>query len=89
MSDMLLIGNDAEFNRCSAHMERVLGPNSKFRGRPHWGKIHTLSYEQLASSYPKWEAFRELMASTDPAGVFSNDYITALFARPAQNETAG
>ncbi|MEM7106037.1 MAG: D-arabinono-1,4-lactone oxidase [Bacteroidota bacterium] len=52
-----------------------------FDGRPHWGKMHFLDADQLAASYPKWEAFHELRKENDPEGVFLNDYLKLLFGQ--------
>jgi L-gulono-1,4-lactone dehydrogenase len=44
------------------------------QGRPHWGKLHTRTYEDLAPAYPRFEAVRQLRADMDPTGLFSNEY---------------
>jgi FAD/FMN-containing dehydrogenase len=49
-------------------------------GRPHWGKIHTRSREELRGSYPMWDRFVETRRRLDPRGVFLNDHLRALFA---------
>jgi FAD/FMN-containing dehydrogenase len=46
----------------------------QYHGRPHWGKAHTASADQLAPLYPRWTDFQRVRASLDPDGVFSNDY---------------
>lgn len=48
-------------------------------GRPHWGKLHSLGAAELASLYPRFDAFRALRGSLDPDGVFLNDYLRRLF----------
>lgn len=35
-------------------------------GRPHWGKIHTQTAQQLADLYPAWSAFQTVRAQLDP-----------------------
>jgi FAD/FMN-containing dehydrogenase len=77
--DMLLVGNDAEFERCAPLMQQLLGPQSKFKGRPHWGKVHSLSPTELRQLYPQWEAFLEMKMRMDPNGVFENEYLRNLF----------
>lgn len=47
-------------------------------GRPHWGKLHFLSSEQLAHLYPELPAFQSLRAEWDPQGIFTNDYLASL-----------
>ncbi|MEZ5551064.1 MAG: D-arabinono-1,4-lactone oxidase [Pseudomonadales bacterium] len=49
------------------------------RGRPHWGKLHTLNARDLADLYPHFEAFRRVRAELDPTGIFCNDYLAGLF----------
>jgi FAD-linked oxidoreductase len=51
-----------------------------YEGRPHWGKFHYLSAEELASSYPRWEDFRRVRAKLDPQGLFLNTYLRQFFA---------
>jgi FAD/FMN-containing dehydrogenase len=47
-------------------------------GRPHWGKLHFLSSDELARLYPGLPAFRSLRAELDPQAVFTNDYLARL-----------
>jgi L-gulonolactone oxidase len=52
----------------------------KYRGRPHWGKIHTLTKEKVKELYPQtYDRFIEAKKELDPDGLFSNDYIQRLF----------
>ncbi len=52
----------------------------KYRGRPHWGKIHTLTKEQVKQLYPQtYDRFVDAKQALDPDGLFSNDYIHRLF----------
>lgn len=76
---MLLVGNNAEFERCSPLMEAALGPKSKFQGRPHWGKLHQVSTVEFMGLYPKWNDFQELRRLMDPNAVFLNAYLHELF----------
>ncbi len=48
-------------------------------GRPHWGKIHQTSVENLRNQFPKYERFREVRRQFDPDGVFLNEYLAPLF----------
>lgn len=44
--------------------------------RPHWGKLfHTT---EISSLYPQWTEFTELRAHHDPAGKFTNAFLTRL-----------
>ncbi|MBL7499575.1 FAD-binding protein [Frankia sp. CNm7] len=44
-------------------------------GRPHWGKLHTQTAETLRPRYPKFDDFLAVRAGSDPAGLFTNDYL--------------
>jgi FAD-linked oxidoreductase len=48
-------------------------------GRPHWGKRHTCSREDLAALYPEFERFIALRRTLDPAGKFLNAHLRELF----------
>ncbi|KAI0060112.1 L-gulonolactone/D-arabinono-1,4-lactone oxidase [Artomyces pyxidatus] len=44
-------------------------------GRPHWAKAHHLRPRALRALYPRFDAFRALLARVDPAGRFRNEYV--------------
>jgi len=44
-------------------------------GRPHWGKLFTLSAWQLDALYPKLPDFRTLLREYDPEGKFRNRFL--------------
>ncbi|QFZ16085.1 D-arabinono-1,4-lactone oxidase [Saccharothrix syringae] len=44
-------------------------------GRPHWGKMHTRTAEDLRGDYPHLDDFRRLRARLDPTGKFTNAYL--------------
>ena len=46
-----------------------------YGGRPHWGKKHSLTSNELRELYPKWEEFMKLRREFDPEGIFLNDYL--------------
>ena len=46
-----------------------------YGGRPHWGKKHSLSANELRDLYPKWAEFMKVRRTFDPDGVFLNDYL--------------
>jgi len=50
-----------------------------FHGRPHWGKIHKLSAEQISSLYPKWKDFSNLRKKYDPENIFLNEMLQSYF----------
>lgn len=43
-------------------------------GRPHWGKMHTRTAEDLAPAYPRFGAFLAVRDQLDPERVFANAY---------------
>ncbi len=53
-------------------IERELAP---FHARPHWGKLFTMSTQQLHSSYKKLPEFIALAKKFDPSGKFRNDFL--------------
>ena len=44
-------------------------------GRPHWGKLHTLSADVLATRYPRFADFQAVRRDVDPEGLFTNSYL--------------
>lgn len=51
----------------------------KYGGRPHWGKLNTLSGNELAALYPKWSEFQAVRETMDPNGKFLNPYLAKVF----------
>jgi FAD-linked oxidoreductase len=51
----------------------------KYEGRPHWGKLHSLTAPELEALYPRWKEFAEVRESLDPTGRFLNGHLQALF----------
>jgi len=51
----------------------------KYGGRPHWGKVHSLGYKQLAALYPRMEDFIEVQKNFDPEGQMLNPHLRKLF----------
>jgi FAD-linked oxidoreductase len=52
----------------------------KYHGRPHWGKLNTLTGKELAGLYPRWDDFAAVRRELDPEGRFLNPYLQQLFA---------
>ena len=48
--------------------------NRLFAAKLHWGKHFPLGVADIARLYPDLEKFRALCRTTDPSGVFRNDY---------------
>lgn len=44
-------------------------------GRPHWGKMHTLSADELRPLYPRFDDFVAVRERLDPARRFTNRYL--------------
>ncbi len=49
------------------------------RGRPHWGKMHSLTARELQDMYPQWSRFHAVRKQLDPHGLFMSDYLTRIF----------
>ncbi|MEI6743868.1 MAG: D-arabinono-1,4-lactone oxidase [bacterium] len=54
---------------------------AKYEGRPHWGKMHFLSNEQLSCLYPRWAEFLAVRDQLDPQRTFHNDYLDQVFGK--------
>ena len=61
-----------------AAVERELVP---LGARPHWGKVSGMAPEAVRARYPRWDDFRALARSLDPAGKFRNDFMDGYFPR--------
>ncbi len=48
-------------------------------GRPHWGKMNTLTAADFAQRYPRWGDFLALRAQLDPEGRMLNPYLKRVF----------
>lgn len=51
----------------------------KYEGRPHWGKLHTLTAKQLAPLYPRWDDWQRVRRRLDPRGRLLNEHLRILF----------
>ena len=60
-------------------VERALAP---FAARPHWGKVFVAGADELRPLYPKLAAFRQLVATEDPEGVFRNAFLERTVLAP-------
>ncbi len=52
----------------------------KYHGRPHWGKLNTLTRDEFRGLYPRWDDFNSIRRELDPQGRFLNPYLAGLFA---------
>jgi len=57
------------------YFDQVENLMREYDGRPHWGKMHNLSCEDLSLLYPEWEEFMLIRRRLDPDGHFSNAYL--------------
>lgn len=51
----------------------------KYGGRPHWGKVHSLTHLELTELYPRFKDFMEVRRELDPQGRMLNPHLRALF----------
>jgi FAD-linked oxidoreductase len=51
-----------------------------YAGRPHWGKRHTRTADELRSLYPEFDRFLALRRKLDPTGKFLNPHLGAMLA---------
>jgi len=51
----------------------------KYEGRPHWGKLHSLTHDDLRKLYPRFDDFKAVRESLDPNGRLLNQHLRALF----------
>jgi FAD/FMN-containing dehydrogenase len=49
-----------------------------FEGRPHWGKVHYLSGNDLMADYDRWSDWWEIRDLVDPKKVLINEQLSAL-----------
>ncbi|KAA1025004.1 FAD-binding protein [Pseudonocardia sp. EV170527-09] len=60
---------------------------SALDGRPHWGKLHTRTAEQLRPRYPRFDAFVAARDRLDPEGRFRNPYLDRVLGVPCTSTT--
>lgn len=68
---------DEDYKAYFAAIEPIL---RKHGGRPHWGKLNTLTAQDFEALYPHWKHFSEVRQSIDPQGKFLNPYLRQLFS---------
>ena len=51
----------------------------QYGARPHWGKLHFNTRDDMPALYPRYEAFQTIRRRLDPEGRFLNDHLRALF----------
>jgi FAD-linked oxidoreductase len=55
-----------------------------YGGRPHWGKMHSLTARELQPLYPRWDDFQAVRRRLDPGGLFLNPYLRTIFGEAAE-----
>lgn len=50
-----------------------------YGARPHWGKMHFLTGEDVTAIYPRAGDFRAMRRRMDPQGFYLNDHLSQLF----------
>jgi xylitol oxidase len=68
----------AEVAALLPQIEEVLRP---FTPRPHWGKVASLSADDLEARYPRLPEFRALVAKHDPEAKFGGAFVDSLVLR--------
>lgn len=58
-----------------SYFEAVEQVMRAYGGRPHWGKMHSLGVEELATLYPAFESFLDVRDAMDPNRLFVNPYL--------------
>jgi FAD-linked oxidoreductase len=53
-----------------------------YGGRPHWGKMHSLTARELRPLYPHWDDFKTVRRQLDPDRLFLNPYLRTLLGEP-------
>ena len=61
------------------YFEAVEEIMAAYRGRPHWGKRHSLTARDVSALYPRAGAFCAVRRRVDPQRKFANDHLTRLF----------
>lgn len=51
----------------------------RYRGRPHWGKLHSHIATDFAQLYPRWNDFLAVRQELDPTGRFLNEHLRRIF----------
>ncbi|UMR29774.1 FAD-binding protein [Massilia sp. MB5] len=68
---------DTDYRPYFAEIEPIFW---KYKGRPHWGKIHTLDAPRLSALYSRhWKDFHEVRRSLDPQSKMLNAHLKHIF----------
>lgn len=50
-----------------------------YGGRPHWGKMHFLTGDDVTAIYPRVNDFRKIRRELDPEGIFLSEHLSPYF----------
>jgi len=53
----------------------------RYGGRPHWGKLNSLKYDDFAALYPRWKEALAVREALDPEGKLLNPYLAKVLRR--------
>jgi len=67
--------HDKDYKKFFAAIEPIFW---KYDGRPHWGKIHTLTAKEQRARYPMFDDFVKLRQAMDPKAIFTNSHINTV-----------
>ncbi len=66
---------EQDWDGLQALLPRLEAALQPFNARPHWGKNFQMGRDALKSRYPRFDDFRALVKSYDPAGKFRNAFL--------------
>jgi FAD-linked oxidoreductase len=66
-----------------AYFEALEAVMADYGGRPHWGKMHSLTASRLRVLYPQFDQFLAVRDKADPDGIFRNHYLDRVLGVPA------
>ena len=72
------VNAQTDHNGCFRAVEQVMRAHD---GRPHWGKLHTRTAEDLAPAYPRWVDAQRVRDRVDPDRLFTNAYLDRVLGR--------
>ncbi len=75
VSIAILQNNELEYKSYFEDIEPIF---IAYGGRPHWGKKHSLTADDLRPLYPEWDKFMEIRREFDPEGIFLNNYLNQI-----------
>ena len=67
---------EQDYQTVFAPVEPIL---QRYAGRPHWGKLHTMTHTQLREQYSAFDRFQQIRNTFDPKGRMLNTHLRALF----------